>query len=111
MREGADRSGKAVLGPCIAALWGTGWPSSLDRGQQSGTRVNRVGEYSPLIGPAPDQMVAPVAGLFAFQVSVMTYVGLGVRAMTVSRYAALGDKVPANPPDSFHPSGWPTTVG
>ena len=36
--------------------------------------LKRVGEYRPLIGPAPAKMVAPAAFLFVFHFSLNTYV-------------------------------------
>src|ERR1700730_19275836 len=69
--------------------------------------TRRVGEYRPLIGPAPAKMVAPDAGLFVFHASETTYLVPAVIGKTVCTNAALGEKVPAYPPDSFQPATTP----
>jgi hypothetical protein len=80
-------------------------------GVGTSSTVSRVGENFPPIGPAPAQMSAPCAFLFAFHCSLMVYAVPAARGRTVCTKAALGEKVPANPPDSFHASGCPAVEG
>jgi hypothetical protein len=63
--------------------------------------VSRVAEYCPPKGPAPAQMVRGSL-LFAFQTRRTVYCVPASSHRTVSTEAALGENVPAKPPDSFH---------
>src|SRR5437763_839036 len=75
--------------------------------------VSEVGENWPLIGPAPAAIVFPAAARLAFQRRLKAYWFPGVSVITDWRKAALGENVPAEPPDSFQPTscgGQPLTL-
>src|SRR5690349_637493 len=55
------------------------------------------------MGPAPAQMAAMAGDTrLDFHTSVAVYAVPAVSGMTLSTNAALGENVPAKPPDSFH---------
>src|ERR1700737_4471885 len=61
----------------------------------SNCTVRRVGENFVPIGPAPAQMVAPSAFLFAFHTSFTVYDCPCLRRTAVCTKAAFGENVPA----------------
>src|SRR5207247_10477821 len=51
-------------------------------------------------------MLAAPAGRFLFHFSLNTYALPDARLYTACANAALGENVPAKPPDSFHATSW-----